>query len=275
MRSFYPLVLAITFLSLLANAALCDPTPAAEVTRSADSFKAEERLLRQVVALTNAERAKLNLPPLKLHEKLCVAAQWLAQDMADHNYFEHTDHQGRSIDPRLPDFGYQDYENLGENIAAGHSTPEEVLADWMHSPDHRANLLDPQVREIGVGYAQSQDSKFKRYWVQDFGSRFDGFPLVINDESGQTCAMCVKLTIYGETGAKKMRISNDGQTWTEWEPYKVQRDWVLPTGTGKHTVYVEVNNGKTTRRSDDTVELVEEPKTPIKTARQTMPKAAR
>src|SRR5438105_515358 len=110
MRSFYRLVLSLFFLALLAGVALSAPTPADE------SAKTEERFIHQVIALANAERAKLKLQPLKLHPKLCAAAHWLAQDMADHNYFDHTDRQGRNIEPRLPEFGYKDCETIGENI---------------------------------------------------------------------------------------------------------------------------------------------------------------
>ncbi|HLK55378.1 MAG TPA: CAP domain-containing protein [Chthonomonadaceae bacterium] len=260
MRSLTRRILLLLILPLLTGSALSAPGPADEPSKS------EARFIRQVVALTNTERAKQKLPPLKLDKALCTAARWLAQDMADHDYFSHTDRQGRSIDPRLPDFGYKDYETLGENIAAGHTTPEEVFAEWMRSPDHRANLLDPHLREIGVGYAQNQNARFKRYWVQDFGARLDGYPVVINDESGETHSPDVKLTLYGDGWAKKLRLSNDGQTWTVWEPFKPQHEWKLPTDLGKHTVYVELNNGETTKRAEDTVELVEAPMPPARHA---------
>lgn len=247
-------IFALPFFVFLAAVALSTPM-AADETAKGDAEKKLERLNHQLLALANAERAKLKLPPLKLHSQLTDAAHWMAQDMADHDYFDHTDRKGRSIDPRLPDFGYQNYETLSENIAAGYPTPDKVVEDWMRSPGHRENLLDPNVREAGVGYAINTDSKFKHYWVLDFGSRFDACPVVINDESGETHTPGVKLTLYGEGWATRMRFSNDGQTWTAWEPFKAQREWTLTSGAGRHTVYVELSNGQNTRRSDDTVEL--------------------
>src|SRR5262249_14166529 len=68
-----------------------------------------EPFLQQVIVLTNAERAKQGLPPLKRQDNLDASAAWMAQDLADKNYFDHTDSQGRSLDPRLPDSGYKKY----------------------------------------------------------------------------------------------------------------------------------------------------------------------
>ena len=132
----------------------------------------EEEYARQVVELTNRERARYNLAPLTLQKNLSAAAHWMARDLADHHYFAHEDHQGRNIDRRFAAFGYTDWHTIGENIAGGQRTPEAVVAGWMHSPGHRKNILTPSFREIGVGYYVAPDSKLKRYWVQDFGSRF-------------------------------------------------------------------------------------------------------
>ncbi|UBF24763.1 CAP domain-containing protein [Kovacikia minuta CCNUW1] len=62
----------------------------------------------------------------------------------------------------------------GENIAAGYSTPEQVVQGWINSPGHRANLLNPSYTELGIGYyylANDTGSvNYKSYWTQDFGS---------------------------------------------------------------------------------------------------------
>lgn len=215
----------------------------------------QEQWARQIVALTNAERARVRLPPLKLQDNLSAAARWMAQDMADHDYLDHTDHLGRSIDPRFPSFGYEDYESISENIAGGQASPAEAVADWMKSPGHRANLLDPHLREIGVGCATNRSSHYKHYWVEDFGSRFHVYPIVINDDSGRTKSSAVHLTIYGEGWAKKMRFSNDRGAWTEWETYRANRDWTLPATPGKHTVSAELSDEDTVYRTQDEVEL--------------------
>ena len=217
---------------------------------------AVERMARQVVALTNAERAAAGLPPLKLQTNLRVAACWLAQDMAEKNYFSHTDKQGRTIDPRLTAHGYRRYQSIGENIAVGQENPAAALTEWMKSPGHRDNILSADWNEIGVGCAFAKDSKFQRYWVQDFGSRHNVCPVVINGEQPETNTAQVHLYIYGAGWAEQMRISNDGKTWTPWEKYASLRDWTLAEGSGERVVYVELQKGEQTRRDQDTIILL-------------------
>ena len=226
--------------------------------QSGPSLSPEQRLLRQVALLTNNERTSRGLPPLKLQENLSAAASWMAQDMAARSYFAHTDHEGRSIDPRLPAFGYGGYSFIGENIAAGQESPESAVADWMRSPNHRENLLSPDYSEIGIGYANRPDSPYGSYWVQDFGSRFDVYPVVIENEAPMTRTPDVSLYIYGAGWARQMRLSNDGLSWTDWEPYQPHRAWTLTPGFGTHTVFVEMRNGQTIRQATDSIELIGE-----------------
>ncbi|HEY3782672.1 MAG TPA: CAP domain-containing protein [Fimbriimonadaceae bacterium] len=125
----------------------------------------------KVLELTNRERAKAGLGPLALADRLSNSAEWKAEDMADRNYFDHADGNGRDFVDRADQYGYGDWTYLGENIAAGQRTPEEVVAEWMASPGHRKNILKPQFKEIGLGYADDPHSSYKRYWVQEFGTR--------------------------------------------------------------------------------------------------------
>ncbi len=64
--------------------------------------------------------------------------------------------------------GYN-YSYLGENIAAGGSTPTDTIKQWMNSQGHRENILNSNYTEIGFGYSHSNSSKYKHYWVQVFG----------------------------------------------------------------------------------------------------------
>ncbi len=244
----------LALLTLLMAAALIG-LPAQTHRPDADD---PERLAQEVIARTNAVRAEHGLPPLKAQANLRDSAVWLAQDMAQHNYFDHTDRLGRSISPRLPDFGYRDFHVIGENIAGGQRTPEQVVAGWMKSPGHRANILNRDFREIGVAYAYGPHSDLKRYWVQDFGARFGVYPVVINGEAGVTHSPNVRLYIYGEGWARRMRLSNDGALWTPWELYQSNRDWTLEPGRGKRTVTVELSNGEETQRAEDSI-LLEPP----------------
>jgi hypothetical protein len=128
----------------------------------------------------------------------------------------------------------------------------------MQSPGHRANILDPKFREIGVGYAVGRMGRLRRYWVEDFGARFDVYPVVINGEAAQTRRPDVKLSIYGEGWAREMRLSNDGRNWTPWEAYQPERRWTLEAGRGLHQVFVELRRDNDVRRASDSIELVGE-----------------
>lgn len=135
-----------------------------------DPFAASEPLVKRVLDLMNDERDKAGLAPLKFSDKLCVTARWHAMDMAVGNYFEHRDRQGRTVGERLSSFGYQ-YRYCGQNIAAGQQSPEEVVKAWMKSPGHRENILRREFREVGIAFVQNPNSRYGRYWVQDFGSQ--------------------------------------------------------------------------------------------------------
>ncbi len=131
---------------------------------------ARDLAISRVVDLTNAERARFGLKPLRYDARLERAAQWMAEDMAIKGYFSHTDSMNRSIGQRVPTFGYENYRTLRENLAAGYRSPEEVVDGWMKSPGHRDAILCPKVEHIGIGYFTYDNSKFKVYWVQEFGA---------------------------------------------------------------------------------------------------------
>ncbi|MDP9382060.1 MAG: Ig-like domain-containing protein, partial [Chloroflexota bacterium] len=215
-----------------------------------------EGVAQDVVERTNRERAALGLPPLKLQPNLRNSGMWFAQDMADNQYYSHTDRFGRSPSTRMFQFGYANSTITGENIASGQQTPADVVTAWMNSPGHRANILNADFREIGVGYGFNTQDAQKRRWVQNFGARKDVYPLVINNEAAQTTDPNVSLYVYGAGWAQQMRLSNDGVTWTAWEQYSANRKWALAPGTGTRAVYVELSNGSATLRSRDSIELI-------------------
>ncbi|MEK7991022.1 MAG: CAP domain-containing protein [Thiotrichaceae bacterium] len=124
---------------------------------------------QELLKLTNAERAKYDMSALALSSKLGQAAQKHALDMAAHNYFSHTGRNGSKGGERVEDEGYE-YSRRGENIAAGHATPEETMSQWMNSKVHRANILNSKFTEIGFGYAADDSSKYEFYWVQVFAT---------------------------------------------------------------------------------------------------------
>lgn len=128
----------------------------------------------QVVELVNNERAQAGCPPLQISSQLAAAALGHSKDMADNDYFSHTSLDGRAFWQRIEAQGYS-FWSAGENIAAGYQTPAAVMAGWMDSSGHRANILDCDFKDIGVGYYylanDSGDLNYRHYWTQDFGTR--------------------------------------------------------------------------------------------------------
>nr|WP_242517949.1 SafA/ExsA family spore coat assembly protein [Halobacillus sp. GSS1] len=120
---------------------------------------------RQVIDLTNQERAKNGLPALKANWQLSRVARYKSRDMANKNYFSHTSPTYGSPFNMMRDFNVS-YNRAAENIAAGQQTPQEVVNGWMESPGHRKNILDPNLRQIGVGYAEG--GSYGYYWTQMF-----------------------------------------------------------------------------------------------------------
>ncbi len=119
----------------------------------------------KVLAITNQERADAGCKALKLDSKLTKAAQSHSEDMAKNNYFDHNSQDGRSPFDRMSDAGYK-FSAAAENIAMGQQTPAAVMDAWMNSPGHKANILNCDYTEMGLGYAVGNGSP---YWTQDFG----------------------------------------------------------------------------------------------------------
>lgn len=125
----------------------------------------------EVVALTNAERAKVGCGALVRHESLDKAAQGHSADMAEKNYFSHTGQDGSSPFDRIARAGYPKNTGQAENIAAGYATPSEVVVGWMNSAGHKKNMLNCSYKSIGVGYSHNAGAQWRHYWVQTFGTR--------------------------------------------------------------------------------------------------------
>ena len=104
-------------------------------------------------------------PPVTLSSTLGRVAFGHADDMATNNYFEHRDLSGKSPSDRVRATGYQE-KLVGENIAYGPKSVDEVVQGWLDSPGHCENIMDPRFVEMGLGYAKSHDSKHALYWVQ-------------------------------------------------------------------------------------------------------------
>lgn len=208
---------------------------------------------QRVVDLVNAERAAAGKPPLKRMNQLDLAARFHAADMWQDGYFNHDTYdfisgQFQKIcvwSSRLTTY-YSNWTDLGENIAAGYPTPEEVMAGWMGSSGHKANILRDTFYELGVGY-------YNGFWVQDFGRRSNVFPVVINSEAQSTNNRNVTLYIYGSW--TEMRIRENADPWTGWQPFQNTISWQLSNIGGEHLVYVEMRKTGVSASSSDSISL--------------------
>jgi uncharacterized protein YkwD len=132
---------------------------------------------QQVIALVNQERTGRGLTPLKRSDGLTNAARYQATDMSQDNYFSHDTmdrESGNLVKKCGPWERIANYYSgaSGENAAAGYNSPEAVMNGWMNSAGHRANILNPGTRTIGVGFYQGSGD-YQYYWVQDFGTKID------------------------------------------------------------------------------------------------------
>lgn len=107
-------------------------------------------------------------PPLAWSEALAQAALAHSRDMAQKNYLSHDDAAGNGVGQRALRAGYL-WRHVGENIAAGQGSPEQVVAGWLASPGHCANIMAPDFAEMGAAYAMDPHSARSIYWTQTFG----------------------------------------------------------------------------------------------------------
>ena len=107
--------------------------------------------------------------PLTFSGTLAGVALGHAADMADQNYFAHQDLAGHSPADRVRAVGYRE-KLVGENIAYGPVTLEEVVQGWLDSPDHCENIMDPRFQTVGLAYAQGKSVRHGRYWVMELAT---------------------------------------------------------------------------------------------------------
>ncbi|MGD8620224.1 MAG: CAP domain-containing protein [Gammaproteobacteria bacterium] len=106
---------------------------------------------------------------LRWHCTLEDVAYAHSRDMGDYNYFSHTGSDGLTVGDRVRNAGY-DWFAVGENIAAGQETIETVMAAWLDSPGHCANIMRSVYTEFGAASYRVDGSDYPIYWTQVFAS---------------------------------------------------------------------------------------------------------
>jgi uncharacterized protein YkwD len=121
--------------------------------------------------LVNQARCENGLTPLVANDQLNNAGLAHDVDMALNNFFSHTGSDGSLPWDRVSAQGYS-WQTVGENIAAGYTSVQEVFDGWMNSPGHKANILNPNFKEMGLAHI-SGAGEWGHYWTQVFAAPWD------------------------------------------------------------------------------------------------------
>lgn len=194
------------------------PIPTATPTPSPEPEMSVEEMASEVIRLTNIERVKDGSAPLQYHAGLQRAAMVRAEEIT--RKFSHTRPDGTTAETVLLDCGVSN--GAGENIAAGQKTPEAVVRAWMNSSGHRATMLNPNAKYIGVGVCKSPITG-QWLWTQEFSYNPEVKGTVIFDADGGTFSNNdSQISISGPEG-KIILVSSiekptrEGYTFAGWE----------------------------------------------------------
>lgn len=158
-----PMALLSLVLCLMADSTAAAPTapmvqpPASDVQAigAAQRCSPPSRIraaTNEVIQRINAERRKAGLAAVRPSQRLTSVAQLHACDNAARRSYSHTGSDGSDLSVRLKRGGYRLRAAI-ENTGLGFDDPARLVEFWMHSPGHRANILNPAVTEAGLGLA--------------------------------------------------------------------------------------------------------------------------
>lgn len=147
----------------VASAAATSAPPAALVAPAVEAPAWQANML----AIINATRVRAGVKELNLCPAINRAAQLYAEQMAATGLFAHVGADGSKAWERMKAQAYN-WRSAGENIARGQDDVDVVMAAWIASPGHYANLINSNFRHVGLGL--TVDASGSKWWVQDFGS---------------------------------------------------------------------------------------------------------
>ena len=145
------------------------PVTAATVRGPAScSYSGSSAYVNEIASLINNARAQAGLSQLSVNAQLAAAAQAHSIDMACHNLLSHTGSDGSSVYERVAAAGYG--ASYTSEIIYGSGYPQTAFDWWMSDQVHRDEILNPNVTEMGIGYAYVADTAYKSYYTVDFAS---------------------------------------------------------------------------------------------------------
>ena len=123
-----------------------------------------------IIRMTNSSRVQYGLKPVYENPALSLAAQAKAEDMVKNQYFSHVSPGGSTPWDFMSNQDYK-YIIAGENLAMNFYTAEGVRKAWMNSVGHKANILNPDFEDIGIGIVQGEfHGRAATFVVQMFGT---------------------------------------------------------------------------------------------------------
>jgi uncharacterized protein YkwD len=126
-----------------------------------------------MLSAINRERQAAGLSNVATCGALNRTAQAYADVLIGTRDISHTGPNGSTLQTRVAASGYVGWTNIGENLAAGQGTVDEVMTAWLGSSGHRANILKPEFTHVGFGRTKGlyKDNTVESwFWVQNFGA---------------------------------------------------------------------------------------------------------
>jgi hypothetical protein len=235
---------------------------------AAPSASAQDSDVFQILARINALRQQNGLLPLELSSVLTVSAQRHSEDMARTGSISHTGSDGSSIDARIREAGYghwRDFGIWGENIYGGQTANVDAAWNfWTNSQVHRANILKPRYREIGIGVGRSDNGT---YYTLNFGAQPNVLPFFVTGSAPNVLLLLTNendittgegVAVMGQ--ATEVRIAEGADTGgAPWQLWAQSIPFQLSDSTGPKTITVEyrdeLGRGTRTTRTIDVTEL--------------------
>jgi uncharacterized protein YkwD len=169
-----------------------------------------------ILCLVNAARADAGLPSLTENSQLDQAANGMAQQMVTEHFFSHVTPEGKTVVDRIQPTGYIPTSGdwvVGENLAWGSgalATPQAIVNGWMNSPGHKANILAPDYKDIGLatsfGTVLPDQATDGVTYVNDFGTKSGADPnFTLPPENGTSAAKKASVVVAGTTAGAKAK----------------------------------------------------------------------
>lgn len=202
---------------------------------------------KNIIDLTNQTRENLNLSKLKKNDRLSRAAVAKASDMLKNQYFAHTSPSGITPWDWVKGAGYN-YRYSGENLAVHFHEAEDVEAGWLASTSHRANIVNSNYTEIGVGVANGFfEGVPTTFVVQMFGAPADGQAPVVSSRSSNDNRLIVssqsnQLSEFGTVASAN--INEEGLKKISEPPVINESSVAVKPLSGTYNVRLEAKNAE-------------------------------